>query len=331
MKRAIAFLALAMAFAGFAAAQDPLNFQGKLTDINGQPLPRGLYAMEINFFDAATQGTNLWGPYFLDDATTLSGHGPVVLVSAQGRYSVNLGPQDTTGRLISDAFSSNGGCFVEAKVNGGEPILPRQQFLTTPYVFHLPAVFSKADQIGIGTTSPSVKLEVAGDIIASGDLYLAGNLTCAELTLSTSGETSGIGSAAVGSIVAWDKYLYVTVTSSTIPPYGWVECDGSPITDAESPLNGATTPDLNGATTTGLKGRFLRGDTTSGRLEDDALKSYTFHYLDSGFLQENNCWKGGACSGSYLGYSVDKARTMLYTGEETRPYNYSVVWIMRIK
>jgi len=41
-------------------------------------------------------------------------------------------------------------------------------------------------------------------------------------------------------------------------PLGWCECDGSTISDSESPLNGVTIPDLNG------DGKFLRGNTTSG-------------------------------------------------------------------
>lgn len=41
-------------------------------------------------------------------------------------------------------------------------------------------------------------------------------------------------------------------------PDGWVECDGSVLSDSDSPYDGETIPDLNGGN------RFLRGNSTSG-------------------------------------------------------------------
>ena len=58
----------------------------------------------------------------------------------------------------------------------------------------------------------------------------------------------------IGAIIAWAK------TMASVPqtlPVGWVECDGSTISDAQSPMNGEDLPDLNG-------GEFLRGAATSG-------------------------------------------------------------------
>ena len=59
----------------------------------------------------------------------------------------------------------------------------------------------------------------------------------------------------IGSVVAWLKSF--TGTPQSLPS-GWLECDGSTISDGDSPLNGQTLPDMNG------NNRFLRGNTTSG-------------------------------------------------------------------
>jgi len=57
----------------------------------------------------------------------------------------------------------------------------------------------------------------------------------------------------IGSIIAWAK----TYTNTPALPEGWVECDGSVLSDADSVYNGQTLLDLNG-------GEFLRGAATSG-------------------------------------------------------------------
>ena len=54
----------------------------------------------------------------------------------------------------------------------------------------------------------------------------------------------------IGAIIAWAKSF--TGVPATLPS-GWVECDGSVLSDTDSPLDGETLPDLN----SGSK-RFLR-------------------------------------------------------------------------
>ena len=45
-------------------------------------------------------------------------------------------------------------------------------------------------------------------------------------------------------------------------PWGWVECNGQTLNDADSPLDGLAIPDLNG------ERMFLRGGETSGDPEE---------------------------------------------------------------
>jgi len=128
--------------------------------------------------------------------------------------------------------------------------------------------------------------------------------------------------APVGAVVAWLKSF--TNVPGTLPT-GWVECDGSTISDSDSPMNGETLPDLNSPVDTGLKGTFLRGHTTSGLTETSQNLAHTHTYSRS----------GGAGNGYEHNGDTDIHNTTQNTGseggDEARPHNYSVVWVMRIK
>lgn len=115
----------------------------------------------------------------------------------------------------------------------------------------------------------------------------------------------------VGAVVAWLKSF--TNVPATLPD-GWVECDGSVISDADSPMNGETLPDLNG--NSGIQ-RFLRGSTTSG--STGGSESHT-HSLPGTYAQ-----------GSNSGTSVLQANAGNTGSTSTLPSYYEVVWIMRIK
>src|SRR3972149_936817 len=65
----------------------------------------------------------------------------------------------------------------------------------------------------------------------------------------------------VGSIKAYAK-SFTGVPSNNLTAF-WVECNGQTLSDAESPLNGQTIPNLNNAVEE-TYGRFLRGGLTSG-------------------------------------------------------------------
>ncbi len=123
---------LVFIFASPALAQpDYVNYQGLLKDAEGEPLTTGSYQMQFSIYDQAMEGgTVIWGPFFYDSGDG-DGHAKEVVVS-NGRFNVILGPKDTTGRYLSDSFGGDL-AFVEISVAGGNPILPRQQILSTPY------------------------------------------------------------------------------------------------------------------------------------------------------------------------------------------------------
>lgn len=120
-------LGLLVAHAGFAQSVPPLlNYQGQLTDAGGQPLPTGSYDLTFSIY-AAPCGTApcgdvpVWGPQTIAAAVV------------DGVFNVVLS-NDGDGDPVSAAFGA-ANRYVEVAVDGGAPILPRQQVLSAPFAF----------------------------------------------------------------------------------------------------------------------------------------------------------------------------------------------------
>lgn len=160
--------------------------------------------------------------------------------------------------------------------------------------------------VGIGTTSPSAKLEVNGEI-------------------------KGFGIVPIGSIIAWHKSLPGTPSL----PDGWVECSGQTLNDLESPLNGQVIPNLNGTA------RFLRGASSSGTFQSDQANAITSVYThnqgdswphDTSTSVPESGWSSYVFTGEDSGAGYQSQWTKFYKpGRETHPINMSVVWVMRVK
>jgi len=155
----------------------------------------------------------------------------------------------------------------------------------------------------------------------------------------------------IGTIVAWLK----SFTNTPSLPDGWVECDGSVLSDAESVYNGQTLPDLNG------DNRFLRGNSTSGgtgggETHTHGDGSYQLKLGDGyglqgttgvgrivttespegssiattdGFTTEDRITGGTGTDKYWAGASAVVEGTS--AASSTLPTYYNVVWIMRIK
>jgi len=136
-----------------------------------------------------------------------------------------------------------------------------------------------------------------------GDILTAGTVT------STSGlngitTTINLTTVPIGGIIAWGKSITGCPTLSA----NFMECDGSTINDADSPMNGQEVPNLNAG------GRFLYGATTSGGTKtEDFLPNHT-HSYDS----------RGDTSGS-------AGQTTGATTTGTAWLGYAIVWVIRIK
>ena len=136
----------------------------------------------------------------------------------------------------------------------------------------------------------------------------------------------------VGSIIAWNK----SKANTPALPEGWVECDGATINVEGSVYEGASTPNLNNQYQSwNTKGVFLRGDTTSGSFQDDAFQGHAHYYKFSNItfggsgLLTIDLGGGGVAQASSDAISTGFGGVRYTT--ETRPVNFSVVWIMKVK
>ena len=118
-------------------------------------------------------------------------------------------------------------------------------------------------------------------------------------------------------------------------PAGWQRCDGSTI-EHPSPWAGKLTPDLNN------EKRFLRGghDNEQLTMEEDAVKSHTHSTQDSYLNRYHGC-HSGMTHVDTIGYYNDEIRQDDWIcqrqltsgttgGEETKPKNMNVIFIMRV-
>jgi hypothetical protein len=196
LRHALAWVALAAA--SLSAQPAYINYQGTLLDDAGALLATDAYAMAFSVYDAATEGAVVWGPLILDGAPE-TGHGPLVRV-ANGRFNVVLGPVDTAGRPIAEAFNGEAR-FIEITVGEGSPILPRQQVLSAPYALKTTGITVVDGRIGIGETAPATDVHIRGEAMSSQagrDYFMVPR----------------------GAIILW-------AGSVTDIPAGWALCDGA--------------------------------------------------------------------------------------------------------
>lgn len=111
----------------------------------------------------------------------------------------------------------------------------------------------------------------------------------------------------IGIVIGYAKNL----ASLPALPGTWAECNGQVLNDSESPLDGATLPDLN------VTQRFLRGSVSSG--DTGGTERHT-HGFQSGV---------GALSGGEI--NVAQNQFPGTTEENHLPPYYELVFIIRVR
>lgn len=132
----------------------------------------------------------------------------------------------------------------------------------------------------------------------------------------------------IGGIIAWAK----TIAGVPALPSNFMECDGSAVSDADSPINGQNVPDLN------TTQRFLRGASSSGGTGGSDTHTLTTAELPSHahpVYSQNLVSPGGSGSAvgmtSSPGLSLSSGFTGSGSAHNNMPTYYEVVWIIRFK
>jgi hypothetical protein len=195
---AVLLASLTLALAASAQTVPPLiNYQGKLTDQNGNPLPAGNYGIQFRIWDSGTAaGTNdlIWAQQ--QNATIqINGVFNVILGSPGGSPIAGVTPA-----VNNLAYAFNGSnCFLGVTIvvsNGvslGSPseILPRQQLLSVPFALMSGAVIPGA----IGSQ------QIAQGGIQNANLA-AGSITLTNLAPRQIGSNVGVGGVAMSQYVS---------------------------------------------------------------------------------------------------------------------------------
>jgi hypothetical protein len=277
-----------------------INYQGLLTDGQGEPLATAEYPLSFAIYDSPADGTVLWGPQSFVSVPVVRGH-----------FNIILGPQDDSMRDIDLVFVNAPETYLEVTVNDAA-IVPRQRILSAPYAF-------QAEHAATADHS------VEADHAATADHSTTSNTADVALL-----------SPPVGCIIAWHKSL----SGTPALPAGWVECNGQVLNLQDSPYNDQTIPNLNGTLTSisgaSTKGRFLRGHTASGLTEQDQSNAVSAVKTDAWDNAPTDTWEGIPENGGDIRTSTwyqDSRDSMWFKkyGRETRPQSFTVVWIMRVK
>ncbi|MHB1461809.1 MAG: autotransporter outer membrane beta-barrel domain-containing protein [Armatimonadota bacterium] len=117
------------------------NYQGRLTDTAGTPLPNGNYQMIFSIWDAATAGNQLWG----------SGNKTITL--AKGLFSTSLGP-------VPSAVLSGSNTFLQVQMGTDTP-MPRIALGAVPYAMKAVELFWPAIA-SISNANPVLSLVNSG-------------------------------------------------------------------------------------------------------------------------------------------------------------------------
>lgn len=142
-----------------------LVIQGTLRDQQNKAVPDGNYSLRFALYTAATGGTAIW------QETQSS-------VQVQnGVFTAKLGA--VTAIPTSVNFTQQ--YYVGITVTGqGAELAPRIELTAAPYALALRGsenVFGGSGNVGIGTLNPSQKLDVSGNIRATGNIQAGTHLT----------------------------------------------------------------------------------------------------------------------------------------------------------
>lgn len=176
-RNALLFVLFALSCGNFALLAQTIppmiNYQGQLASPSGAPLATADYALSFSIYDSATNmNTPIWGPEIFDGIAG-QGHGAQVPV-VRGYFNVILGPWDTNGNSLANAFSATSR-YLQITVGTNPPILPRQAVLSVPFAMQTAnsAALAGTNWAALFGTNDPVNGQLPGSRIAGGSITAA--------------------------------------------------------------------------------------------------------------------------------------------------------------
>ncbi|MEO0097424.1 MAG: hypothetical protein ABIK78_04945 [candidate division WOR-3 bacterium] len=175
-----------------------LNFQGKLTDINGQPVLDSIYSITFRLFTSPTGGTAFWNE--TQNVQTQS-----------GLFNVLLGSVAPISSLPID-----GNCYLEMQVNPHSPMTPRIRIVSNAYSY----LSRKADSANYALNAQiqrPISPPINTDEIQDGTI-VADDLAATGVTAGTYGDATNVAQITVNEKGQITNATNVAITG--LPPTG---------------------------------------------------------------------------------------------------------------
>ena len=178
----LGLLALSPVRAQVTAAPALLNFQGRLANPGGNPVPNGTYSIRFSLWDAVTAGTEKWNQ-------------TVATVAVKnGTFAVLL--NTNTANLF------DGNLWLETQIGSDVPLTPRQQLVTVAYAMKANSVpddsITTAKIADGSITQAKLANGVGGNGAAGGDLTGTFPNPLLAVLASSLGKVSGGAMTSVG-------------------------------------------------------------------------------------------------------------------------------------